>query len=187
MKVFIAGSRRVSRLNADVRRRLDNIIDKRLPVIVGDANGVDKAVQRYLRSKRYDLVEVFCAGDRCRNNLGGWPVRTIQANGKTKNFSFYATKDRAMAEEASYGLMIWDGKSIGTLMNIARLVRQGKTVLVYTVPEKRFTSLKTKADWNAFVSRCTTDLQERIERESTADARTTQKPPEQPSSQTLPL
>jgi hypothetical protein len=184
MKVFVAGSRHVSRLSADVRRRLDNIIDKRLPVVVGDANGADKAVQSYLHSKRYDLVEVFCAGDRCRNNLGGWPVRMIQANGKRRDFSFYATKDRAMAEEATYGLMIWDGKSVGTLMNVARLVRQGKTVVVYTVPAKTFTDLKTEADWAAFVSRCTTDLRERIGRESAAEERMTEKWPEQSGTQT---
>lgn len=39
------------------------------------AHSVDKAVQEYLRSKRYDLVEVFCSGDPCRNNTGGWPMR----------------------------------------------------------------------------------------------------------------
>ena len=59
IKVFIGGSRRVSRLDAPVRVRLDKIVEKGLPVIIGDANGADKAVQQYLFSKHYDKVEVF--------------------------------------------------------------------------------------------------------------------------------
>ena len=174
MKVFIGGSRYVSRLSADVRRRLDNIVEKRLPVLVGDANGADEAVQRQLQSKHYDLVEVFCAGGECRNNLGGWPVRTVPVNGKRKDFSFYASKDRAMADEASCGLMIWDGKSVGTLMNVLRLVRQRKPVVVYTDPSKQFSDLKSEADWEAFVSRCATGLRQRIERESATEERAEQ-------------
>ena len=69
-KVFIAGSRRLSRLSNDVKRRIDNIIDKGLTVMVGDANGADKAVQRYLRSRHYSNVLVFCMQGGCRNNLG---------------------------------------------------------------------------------------------------------------------
>jgi len=45
-RVFIGGSRRIRRLEAEVRRRLDRIVEKGLPVIIGDANGADKAVER---------------------------------------------------------------------------------------------------------------------------------------------
>jgi hypothetical protein len=44
MKVFIAGSRWLSRLSADVRSRLDTIIEKGFTILIGDANGADKAV-----------------------------------------------------------------------------------------------------------------------------------------------
>jgi hypothetical protein len=77
-KVFIGGSRKLSRLNADIRHRLDRIIDGGFAVVVGDANGADKAVQSYLKSKNYDSVEVFCAGKACRNNVGSWPARRFQ-------------------------------------------------------------------------------------------------------------
>lgn len=168
-KVFIGGSRRVSRLNEEVARRLDNIIGKRFPVVIGDANGADKAVQEYLRSKHYDLVEVFCAGNRCRNNLGQWPVRSISTNGKLRDFRFYAVKDRAMADEASYGLMIWDGESLGTLMNVGRLVRRRKGVAVYAVSEKQFSDLTSVADWNGFLAWRPVSLRERIEHELTLE------------------
>ena len=60
IKVFIGGSRRVSRLDAQVKARLDEIIRKQLPVIIGDANGADKAVQDYFHQHAYEHVEVFC-------------------------------------------------------------------------------------------------------------------------------
>jgi hypothetical protein len=87
-KVFIGGSRRISRLNAEVRQRLDNIIAKRFPIVIGDANGADRAVQQYLLSKGYADVEVFCVGGYCRNNLGNWPSRKVAAETSERNFQF---------------------------------------------------------------------------------------------------
>lgn len=168
-KVFIGGSRKISQLSADVRRRIESIIEKRLPVLVGDANGADKAVQQYLEANAYDLVEVFCAGSECRNNMGRWPVRQIATNGKRRGFGFYATKDRAMADEATIGLMLWDGKSVGTLMNMLRLLRRQKKVVVYVAPTKAFVDLHIDDDLEALVSRFAPDLRHRLERESAAE------------------
>lgn len=44
-KVFIAGSRRLSRIPAEVRQRLDEMIRRRLTILIRDANGADTAVQ----------------------------------------------------------------------------------------------------------------------------------------------
>ena len=44
-KIFIAGSRKISKLSAEVLQRLDEIVAKSLPVVIGDAAGVDKSVQ----------------------------------------------------------------------------------------------------------------------------------------------
>ena len=168
-KVFIGGSRKISRLNADVRGRIDGIIEKRLPVVIGDANGADKAVQKYLYGKDYSMVEVYCAGDHCRNNFGGWPMRRVLANGKHKNFAFYTAKDRVMAEEASVGLMIWECKSVGTLMNMFRLIRQQKKVVVYLAPINEFIHLMSEANFEALVLRYAPSLQQRIAREFAAE------------------
>lgn len=150
-KVFIGGSRRVSRLGAPIRARLDKIMEKGLAVIVGDANGADKAVQQYLFSKHYENVEVFCSGTACRNNLGDWQIRQITAGMHDRGRRFYAAKDRAMASEATYGLMVWDGKSSGTLLNVLRLLRQDKKVVVYSVPDHQFTELKAYEQWPSFI------------------------------------
>ena len=170
-KVFIGGSRRISRLDEQVRRRIRRIVEKRLPVLVGDASGADKAVQEYLRGEGYDLVEVFCSGESCRNNVGGWPVRAVPVSGKRRGFAFYATKDRAMAEDAAFGLMLWDGESVGTLMNVLRLVRSHKRVVVYVQPDGESVDIMSDEDWKRLVGRCTPDLRERVEREASAERR----------------
>jgi len=140
--VFIGGSRHVARLTKDLRERLDNIIAKHFNVIVGDANGADKAVQGYFARMNYDSVTVYCMAGNCRNNLGGWPIRSITAAPGARGFDYYAAKDRVMAVDADYGLMLWDGSSRGTLTNVVDLVNRGKPVVVYVSGSKSFTTLR---------------------------------------------
>lgn len=146
-KVFIAGSRRLSRLNPDARRRIDNVLQKGFTIVLGDANGVDKAVQQYLHTKHYANVLVFCMEHHCRNNVGHWPIREIKAaDSRRRDFEYYSTKDRCMGTEADYGLMFWDGESRGTLTNVVHLIRQGKPVVLYTAPDKSFHTLRDRSD-----------------------------------------
>jgi hypothetical protein len=171
-KVFIGGSRRISRLGTHVLRRLDNIMEKGLPVIVGDANGADKAVQKYLSGKSYDNVEVFCSGAVCRNNCGDWHTRQIKTDPQDKGFRFYAAKDRVMAREADIGLMVWDGKSTGTLLNVLRLLRQQKKVVIYNVSEQRFLELKAADDWSRLVAGLDPDLRDKVVQKAGIEERT---------------
>jgi|GEM_PF-370546 len=134
--VFIGGSRRIARLDKDIKFRADNIIRQRMRVLIGDANGADKAMQQYFMNSKYDNIVVYCMGEDCRNNLGDWPVRHIVSGRNGRDFAYYAKKDLEMAKEASYGFMIWDGKSKGTLNNILNLLQQQKKVLVYFSPDK---------------------------------------------------
>ena len=151
IKVFIGGSRRVSRLDEQVKGRLDEIIRKELPIIIGDANGVDRAVQDYLHQRAYEHVEVFCTQGRCRNNVGNWKIRPVPAPaGRKHDFEYYSAKDCLMADEGSIGFMLWDGKSRGTLANVLRLMEQGKKVVVYLAPAKQFTTLRNMSDWQQF-------------------------------------
>ena len=83
--VFVGGSRRVSELSAEVRERLDNIMEGKFTVVIGDATGADKAVQRYLYDKHYRNVEVFCSGGICRNNVGDWQNRRIRSANRAGN------------------------------------------------------------------------------------------------------
>jgi hypothetical protein len=71
-----------------------------------------------------------------------------------------------MAEEAHYGLMVWDGRSVGTLMSVQRLSRQGKSIALYSIPEGRFTDIKGAVGWQAFAACRPPHLRARIEREA---------------------
>ena len=161
-KVFIGGSRRVTRLPSMARQRIDRMIAQKLPIVIGDANGADKAVQAYLADRRYGAVEVFCVLGNCRNNLGGWRVREVAAPHSRRDFAFYASKDEEMAKDADIGFMIWDGKSFGTLANAFRLIDQGKKVVVVSSEEKTVTTIRNQGEWNRFVSDCAPDLRERL-------------------------
>lgn len=164
-KVFIAGSRRLSRLTGDVKHRIDTMIEKGFTVLVGDANGADKAVQRYLADKDYRNVIVHCMTDNCRNNVAGWPTREVMAPKGARGFTYYATKDQAMVDEAAYGLMLWDGESKGTLNSVINMVRQEKPVVVYLAPRKAFQNIRTADDVVDLLSKCNPASVHRFERE----------------------
>jgi hypothetical protein len=166
-KVFIAGSRRLSRLGADVWRRIDNIIEKGFTVLIGDANGVDKAVQQYLISREYGNVLVFCMEGGCRNNAGDWATRTIaSADPSRHDFAHYSTKDREMVREADYGLMLWDGRSRGTLTSTIDLVRKGKPVVVYLAPDKAFYEVRDSSQLRKILKRVDPSVLELLDGDS---------------------
>jgi len=167
--VFIGGSRAVSRLNPLIRAKLDDLMKRHCTIFIGDANGADKAVQQHLVAAGYRHVVVFCM-DECRNNLGGWPTRTSRATGVKKDFAYYATKDRAMAEEANCGVMLWDGRSQGTLNNILNLVAARKKTLVYLAPAREFHKLSDEQGLRALLARCDQGAVERAQRRLAAAA-----------------
>lgn len=161
-KVFIGGSREVLQLPAAVCERLDRIIGKALAVVIGDAHGADKAVQEYFNAHGYRNVEIFCAGSAARNNIGGWQLRMIETRSPRGTVDFYTAKDRAMTDEATVGLMVWDGKSAGTLLNVLRLLGQQKSAVVYAVPDMQFHELKRLSQWAPFLAGCPLKLRQKV-------------------------
>jgi hypothetical protein len=67
-----------------------------------------------------------------------------------------------MADAAEYGLMLWDGKSKGTVNNIVNLSREHKPVVVYVAPTKQFRTIKTLDDLKALLAEGDSDSVERI-------------------------
>lgn len=144
--VFLGGSRRLSRLNASLRCKLDELVARGLWMFVGDANGADRAIQQHFADRGYEKVVVYAVTGRLRNNVGHWTVRSIDPPRGARGFDIYAAKDIQMANDASYGLMVWDGKSRGTLENVRNLLAQGKPVAVHFGPERRLVSLRSPVD-----------------------------------------
>lgn len=156
--VFIGGSRGISRLPVEVLARLDNVVGNGHGVVVGDAAGIDKAVQHFLRDRSYAHVRVFCSGARPRNNLGEWPIHRVETASGLKGFQFQAAKDREMAREADFGLMIWDGRSPGTILNVLRLASAGKYAVLFDTKRRDVINIKSADAIRDFILRCDADV-----------------------------
>jgi hypothetical protein len=147
VRLFIAGSRAIARVPDPVAERLDRVIAAGHEVVIGDANGADKAVQKYFAAREYRNVRVFCTGGHCRNNVGDWPVAAVAPPAGTRSgFDFYTVKDREMVSIATHGLMLWDGESRGTAANIRNLLAQAKPVVVFVAPTRTVHTLRTFSD-----------------------------------------
>lgn len=165
--IFIGGSR-ISQLCCDgklpdvVCARLKNIIDNDHHILIGDANGVDKMVQDYLRRCGYKKVTVYYSGDRLRNKADdSWNTEFISIGNIGKKLSGYEVqklKDEKMVEKADAGYMIWADTytnkrfgnkcvSKGTLSNIFNLLFEDKPVVVYYIPERRECVIESSDDF----------------------------------------
>jgi probable addiction module antidote protein len=166
-KVFIGGSRNITRLPDELKTRLNAIMNHNHSVLLGDANGADKAVQKHLSEHAYAHVIIYCSGDTPRNNLGRWPVHNVTAQSKAKDYQFYAAKDREMAKAADFGLMVWDGESPGTLLNIVRLLAGGQKAVLYHLPKKEALNIKTAGQLRIFLNLCPPSIRADIEKRAT--------------------
>lgn len=151
---FLSGSRKISRLNDRIRARVRNMIDQHFRIIVGDANGADKALQSYLSDLQYSDVLVFCSGHNCRNNVGNWNIREVTVDSNLKGRDFYTQKDKEMAAEADYGFILWDGKSAGSIGNVFELLKRKKSVVVYFSPDKEFYTITRLEQAKELLKKC---------------------------------
>lgn len=136
-KVFLGGSKRIGRLPDKVVGMLDSFIESGEHFLIGDCHGADLALQNYLHSKNYEKVTVFCSGEKCRFNVGGWEVRHIDASEDRK-------KDKVMIEECDCGFFVWDARSLGTKLNRMDLKRLGKPIFTYRSTTDEFKITRRK-------------------------------------------
>jgi hypothetical protein len=149
--VFISGSISIGSLDREVAARIANAVEGGLSIIVGDANGVDSLAQQTLIALDAQNVVVYCSGTHPRNNLGHWPVETVQTDAKPGTRAYFTAKDLTMAMAADYGLMIWDRKSQGTLKNVAEMLARNRTSVVYLADKRRFMTIATPKDFAALL------------------------------------
>lgn len=155
MKVFIAGARKISKLDKNTLKKLQSILNSGADILVGDANGVDKAIQQYFSDNLCNDVYVYATNGIARNNVGSWQIVNVETKQQRKDFSFYTIKDKKMASDCDYGFMIWNGESKGTLNNMVNLTMLDKKVLVYFMPENIFYMINSYNGLGKFVlSKC---------------------------------
>ena len=59
-----------------------------------------------------------------------------------------------MAAKATYGFVLWDGKSAGSMTNVCELLGQNKISLVYLSPLKEFFEVKSVEGLKELLSSC---------------------------------
>jgi len=142
--VFISGSIEIKELNSLVIDSLNNIIKNKLQVLVGDAHGIDSAIQRYFSDAQYDKVTVYSITNPPRNIASNnFSIKiidykqsneylTLDEKEKSKvEFSErkkQTFKDIEMSKIADFYLIIWNKKSEGTKNNILRGIFYNKKI-----------------------------------------------------------
>jgi hypothetical protein len=169
--IFIGGSRDLVELPVPAIERIGSIVATEHGVLIGDAPGADAEMQVLLAGYNYEHVGVFHAGTEPRNNLGDWAAYHIPPPDGAKGFAFHDAKDREMARRADFGLMVWDGASPGTCLNVLRLAMIGSPCVVYDTMRGTVATIHIIADWRAILHHAGPDVRREVEALMTADER----------------
>ena len=81
-------------------------------------------------------------------------VKAVAVPPQIRGFDFYRQKDIAMAADADYGFMIWDGKSRGTYSNLVTLIENNKSALVYLTPINKLCQVSSKSSLYRLLELC---------------------------------
>ena len=145
--LFVSGSSKTQskdseyfrkKLPKQVRKELKEAMRNRDKIVVGDAPGIDRQVQDYLKSKGYKDVEVYGPGKQVRYSSDpDWKTKAIDSKYPEGSKEWLAEKDKVMSKIADRGLAITlDEGSRATRNNIDRLSEQGKDVSVFQLSKE---------------------------------------------------
>lgn len=169
--IFLGGSRDIFELPVPAIERIASIVAAEHGVLIGDAPGADAEMQGLLAGYNYEHVGVFHAGAKPRNNLGDWAAYHIPPPDAAKGFAIHSEKDREMARRADFGLMVWDGASPGTCLNVLRLAVIASPCVVYDTMRGRVTTVHNTSDWRAMLHNAGPDVRREVEARMTVDER----------------
>lgn len=169
--IFLGGSRDIYELPAPAIERISSIVAAEHGVLIGDAPGADAEMQGLLAGYNYEHVGVFHAGAEPRNNLGDWAAYHIPPPAGAQGFAFHAEKDREMARRVDIGLMVWDGASPGTCLNVLRLALMASPCVVCDTMRGRVATVHNMTDWRAMLHNAGQDVRREVEARMTADER----------------
>lgn len=169
-KVFISGSINIESLPMKIISSLELMMKNNLKILVGDASGIDSAIQNYFRNKEYFNVSIYTIYDKPRHQKSkNFLVNTIILNeDSTKEREKQSKKDEAMTNDSDFSLVIWDGKSKGSYQNILRSIEQNKPVKVFLsykddfIPQNRVTKSEMQYIFNENNGYTSSELLEQI-------------------------
>ena len=130
--VFISGSISIKALPEAVKNSIQLIQQQNIQIRVGDADGIDFLVQKFCHSLTYSNVLVYSIYDQPRYLVNGFSTITVVVDETIKRErERQRFKDAQMTQDATYSLVVWDGKSQGSFHNILRALDLGKKIKVY--------------------------------------------------------
>lgn len=131
--VFVSGSIAIKKLPFQVQESIQTMIDKQMTILVGDAPGVDTLVQDLCNKQEYVNVIVYTITSSPRYKANkDFQDKSIFVDQEIKKERERQTyKDKAMSEDSTFSLVIWDGSSKGSYANILRALESHKKVKVY--------------------------------------------------------
>ena len=168
--IFLGGSRDIFELPGPVIERIGAIVAAEHGALIGDAPGADAEIQSLLAGYNYEHVGVFYAGQEPRNNLGDWAAYPVPPPDGAEGFAAHAGEDREMARRADFGMMVWDGASRNTCLNVLRLAA-GKLCVVYDTMRSTVTTIRNTEDWRAMLHHAGPDVRREVEARMSADER----------------
>lgn len=153
--VFIGGSIDIRELDPEVKARIDRAIAQGDTLVIGESAGIDSCVQAYLQERGAGCAVVYSSGSEPpRSNVGDWPVEHVEVtHAEPGTRAFFAGKDTALAQAADWGLMVWNGRSSGTLRDVVELLRRGKTSVVFLHENKVFVEVRSLGDFDRLIAR----------------------------------
>jgi len=127
-KVFISGSISIKNLPDKIKETIQKIIDQKIEILIGDANGIDSLVQDFCKEKKYQLVTIYTIELFPRYKADSiFKVKKIDVPDNIKNKrQRQQQKDKQMTIDSDYSLIVWDGKSKGSYSNIIRAIENNK-------------------------------------------------------------
>jgi len=148
--VFISGSSKTQdktspyyrkSLSKGLKNDINKEIKKNSTIIVGDAPGIDRQVQDYLKKKNYKNVEVYSPGKKARYIADNkWKnVKVDAPEYEEMSPEWLRQKDIAMTKRATKGIAVIlpNGGAGATRNNIDRLIDSYKDVKIYQISDDK--------------------------------------------------
>ncbi len=123
-KLLLMGSSafKAKELPTEIKERIDEALERGMPVIVGEAPGASRLYQDYLKARGYRNVVVGHAV-KLRYNAGNWKVLQYGKNLKER--------ERNMIEDCDSAVIIWVNNSGVIAENLELLKRLHKPTYLY--------------------------------------------------------
>lgn len=89
MKVFVSGSKNVSSFDNEILKVLNRIVENNHEILVGDCDGVDASIQKYMQEKSHTNITVYFVGSEPRNAQEPFKQRKVDTFGKLSPYEYY--------------------------------------------------------------------------------------------------